>query len=243
MKTVLKGELSVDEQEGDLVRRVREYADRKVARFLDGTARPPFIVAMDLGARLPGVDPARVALFTISEWEPSVPAPPADLQGDAEELARHYQESGNPTDWLRGMPNNALCHSAVVAGFRGPNTHFVGRAPQLPVVLTVAQRALLDGDADATLIVAFDLVGDDPNPPPDLAASRAAAIALVPSDDSDGTVFVSFDALKDDGRSARMALTDVINEAARLRRDNAEAVIEVTLPAHELTSAGPERSA
>ena len=142
----------------DLRAAAKSLADRKVVRFLDEVSTPPFLVAMQL-LRGPGstIDPATVGLFTTSAWEGDV-ATPTGLEdaSDPDRVVRYYLDESNPTDWLRAMPNDALCQAAIVGGIRGPNTHFVGGPAALMHCLVTAERAVADGAASAAIVVAFD---------------------------------------------------------------------------------------
>lgn len=139
-------------------------ADRKVMRFLDMVSLPAFVascVLLDVAGEAPA---NRKGLFTISAWEADVTASAELAAGGAERLVKHYLEESNPTDWLRAMPNNALCQVAIVTGLRGPNAHFVGGGAVTMHALTIAMQALDDGAADLAVVVAFDQLGTADEP-------------------------------------------------------------------------------
>ncbi len=182
MVTILSSFLS-SEQPDDPRPRLRQLADRKVTRFLEGPATAPFLAALEAYKRSGLSDPSEIALFTVSEWEPSVPEPPTPTDGRSDSqawLARHYQENGNPSEWLRAMPNNALCQMAIAARFRGPNAHLVGWAPALRFAFLMAEQAMDRGAASAAVVVAYDVVGPMLHPAVDVTTTLAAAVVVGP---------------------------------------------------------------
>ncbi|MGP4115086.1 hypothetical protein ACTWP5_29815 [Streptomyces sp. 4N509B] len=153
----------------DLEKRTRARAPRKVNRLLERALYAPFVAATELLDRAadraadgaaPPLDRENVALYTVSNWDPSIPIPdyasePApDL---VERLSTFYIRPANPTDWLCRMPNNPLCNVAITAGLRGPSMHYIGGADALSLLTTVAASTVASGMASAALLVAFDL--------------------------------------------------------------------------------------
>lgn len=176
-----------DELPEDLRARAKELGDRKILRLLDAASYAPFVAAVEacrlaLSAGEASMD--RVALFTVSSWDPSVPAPPFPLDEApdlAHRLSRHFYQPENPSDWLRRMPNNPLCQVAIATGLRGPNMHFVGDASSLVLALAYTEQAFADDDADLALVVAYDQADGGRHLTPELGPSRAAAVALARS--------------------------------------------------------------
>jgi hypothetical protein len=137
----------------------REFANRKVMRFLDDVALKPFITIVELRNRFPDVDPHEVAVFTISTWEADVVNPdvtPGPGESQAYAMSRHLYEHGNPTEWLRHMPNNTICQAAISREVRGANAHYAGDGASVIHSLLVADQALVTGDARVAIVAAFD---------------------------------------------------------------------------------------
>lgn len=138
----------------------KQRAPRKVFRFLDEVSAPPFVVGVSLLERAAVVAPDKIAVYTVSRWEAPVLRPTiAGDDGSEHQLARYYLDSSNPTDWLRSMPNNALCQIAIVTGFQGPNIHFVGDGTAVAQTFSIADFVLERGQAEVAAVVGFDVDG------------------------------------------------------------------------------------
>jgi hypothetical protein len=157
---------------------------RKVFKMLDRMAIPPFVAGLLLHQRHEWAIPDRVGVYTISGWDPATPAP----AGPAAALtpADFYLHPPGVTDYLRRMPNNAICQMAITTKMRGPNVHFVGGADSLALLTSLAAAAISDGAADAAVITAFDPPDADRAALPDDADAIAAAFLLQPAGAVDG---------------------------------------------------------
>jgi hypothetical protein len=164
----------------------RRFGDRRLLRFLDLTSLSPFLALLEAYGENPVCSPDRVALFTVSGWDPGVPRPPFEVH-DAPEmqlrLSAHYLESANPTGWLHMMSNAALCQAAIAGGLRGPNAHYVGGAEALRQALVVALRTLQEESAGLAILCAYDPPPGHETARPDAVASRAVAIGLAAGDE------------------------------------------------------------
>ena len=152
------GVFGPDELPDDLSGYARENAHRKVNRLLERISLAPFVAGHSLYRRLPIGDPDRVALLTVSGWDPDTVEPaPADGQLSAAELSSFYLHPKGIGDYLQRMPNNPICQLSIAAGFRGPNVHYTGEVESLTLMATVAACHLLDGSADCAMLLAFDV--------------------------------------------------------------------------------------
>ncbi|HEX4225730.1 MAG TPA: hypothetical protein VHZ97_25425, partial [Pseudonocardiaceae bacterium] len=127
------------------------------------------------------IDVERFALYTVSNWDPSVPIPDYAEQDEpdlVERLSRFYTHPANPTDWLRRMPNNPLCNICITTGFRGPTMHYTGGADSLSLLSTVAISTLANNSASAAMVVAFDLPEGNQHLLAEESDSSAAAVLL-----------------------------------------------------------------
>lgn len=181
--------IAADELPPALRSYAKEQAGRKVIRMLDRMSLAPFAAAMALNARRNWKDRDRVGLFTVSGWDPTTPVPAvlgqASDSGLAASLAiRYYLHPPGVSDYLRRMPNNAICQIAIATQFRGPNVHFTGGADSLALITALAASAISDNAADAVIVVAFDPADEDRAALPDDADSSAAAFVLAPSDNA-----------------------------------------------------------
>jgi hypothetical protein len=173
----------------DLLAEARTFASRKVLRFLDAASLPPFVAAHRAYQGRPSCPPDRVALFTVTGWDPTAPSAPFAVADDAagrRALSQYFLEAADPTGWLRMMTNNALCQVSIAVGFRGPNAHFVGGADVLRQAIVVASQNLMQGSADLAIVVAFDPPAGHEHAPPATATTAAAAVSLrvVPAADA-----------------------------------------------------------
>lgn len=176
--------LSSDDVSGDLVQYCKKASQRKVTRLLERAFYAPYATAVELHAQHGSGDLDRVALFTVSAWDPGIPVPD-DAFGDdpdrVERLSHFYTHPANPTDWLRRMPNNPLCNIAITTMFRGPCLHYIGGADALSMLTVIALSTLADGSADSALVVAFDLPAGAEHALAHESDSSAAAVILGPS--------------------------------------------------------------
>lgn len=221
--------VAANELPDDLRARARELGDRKVNRLLDVATRAPFVAAVEAFNLAPAAPPERVALFTVSGWDPSVPSPPFDLEPSPElcrRLSRHFYQPEDPSDWLRRMPNSPLCQVAIATGLRGPNMHFVGDADSVALVLAYTGQAFVDDDADIALVVAYDQADGGRHLPPDRGATGAAVVVLTRDDNADdGAALVDAVAAAAPGTSALGAL-----DAAIAALPHRGAVLSATTP-------------
>jgi hypothetical protein len=181
--------IASDELPAELRSYAKEQAGRKVIRMLDRISLAPFAAAMALNARQTWKDLDRVGLFTVSGWDPATPVP-ASLARDpdsgtaASPASHYYLHPPAVTDYLRRMPNNAICQIAIATQFRGPNVHFTGGADSLALITALAASAIRDNAADAAVVIAFDPPDGDRAALPDGADSAAAAFVLACSGDA-----------------------------------------------------------
>jgi len=178
--------IGADELPAGLRTYAKEQAGRKVIRMLDRISLAPFVAAMALHARQDWPDLDRVGLFTVSGWDPATPVPaqlvPQSPSETATSAAIHYYlHPAGVSDYLRRMPNNAICQIAIATQFRGPNVHFTGGADSLALITALAASAITDRAADAVVVVAFDPPEGDQAALPDDADSTAAAFVLAPA--------------------------------------------------------------
>lgn len=143
----------------------KAMARRPVSKLLDRAFYGVFLAALQLHEKLPeGTDLSKVGLYTVGNWDPSVPIPdfasePApDL---VEKLSHFYTHPMNPTDWLRRMPNNPICNIAITTGYMGPCLHFTGDATSLSMLATVAAASVADGQSETAMLLAFDMVAGE----------------------------------------------------------------------------------
>jgi hypothetical protein len=178
---VIEAAVRSDELPGDRLSVARRFADRKAMRFLDQTSVAPFIAAMTALEVLSAPDATDLGLFTVSAWDPGVPRPPFALDNTVaveERLARHYCKPDNPTDWLRRMPNNAVCQIAIASGLRGPNVHFVGRRTTVCLAAAIAAQTLADRAASRVLLLGYDLAPGHEHESTGDAVADAAIVVL-----------------------------------------------------------------
>jgi hypothetical protein len=198
-------------------------------RFLDRTSLPPFIAAIEVYKRNPVCAPDDVALFTVSGWDPAVPDPPFainDSLASLEQMSRFVYETVNPTRWLRGMSNNALCQAAIAGGFRGPNAHFVGGSSSLWQTLVLARQTLHERAAELTIVVAYDAPPVERREIPGQAHTGATAIGLMLSPNA----AIDAGALIDNARalaSARLGAVDVLEHVIELIDEASPAPVSV----------------
>lgn len=152
---------------------------RKVFKMLDRMTIPPFVAGLLLYHRHEWADPDRAGVYTISGWDPATPVPTGPMA--ALSPADFYLHPPGVCDYLRRMPNNAICQLAIATQMRGPNVHFAGGAASLALLTSLAATAITDGAADATVIVAFDPPGVRRDALPDDADAIAAAFLLQPA--------------------------------------------------------------
>lgn len=175
--------LGRDEMPEDLAEYSRKTSKRKVTRLLERVFYAPYVAALELHARHGFGELDRVALFTVSSWDPTVPVPDyaeIDTPDRVERLSHFYTHPANPTDWLRRMPNNPLCNIAITTMFRGPCMHYIGGADALSLLTSVALGTLADGSADSAIVVAFDLPAGRQHLLAHEGDSAAAAVLLGP---------------------------------------------------------------
>lgn len=181
------GFLSAGDLPEDLEGQAKKGVPRKVSRLLERAFYAPFVAAVELHRRSEQeeVDLERFALFSVSNWDPSIPVPDYALQDTpdrVERLSHFYTHPANPTDWLRRMPNNPLCNISITTGFRGPTMHYTGGADSLAMLTTVALSTLANGSSSAAIVVAFDLPDGDEHLLAEESDSVAAAVLLSASD-------------------------------------------------------------
>ena len=172
-----------DELPDDLAGYSKRASQRKVTRLLERAFYAPYVAALELNDRYGSGDPDRVALFTVSAWDPTIPVPDyaeQETPDRIEQLSRYYTHPANPTDWLRRMPNNPLCNIAITTTFRGPCIHYIGAADALSMLTSVALSTLADGSADSAVVVAFDLPAGQEHLLAHEGDSAAAAVLLKP---------------------------------------------------------------
>lgn len=173
--------LNSNELPEDLGGYCKAASQRKVTRLLERAFYAPYAAALELHARHGFGELDRVALFTVSAWDPSIPVPEYAFGADAdrvERLSHFYTHPANPTDWLRRMPNNPLCNIAITTMFRGPCLHYIGGADALSMLTVIALSTLADGSADSALVVAFDLPAGAEHALAHESDSSAAAVLL-----------------------------------------------------------------
>lgn len=170
----------------DLRKHAKAGVPRKVARLLERAFYAPFIAAMRLHERLgEDTDLERFALFTVSNWDPSIPVPDYATEQSPDRvrrLSQFYMHPANPTDWLRRMPNNPLCNISITTGYRGATMHYTGGAESLSLLTTVAESTLANGTASGAMILAFDLPGGSEHLLAEDSGSLAAAVVIAPSE-------------------------------------------------------------
>lgn len=171
----------------DLRKHAKRGVPRKVGRLLERAFYAPFIAATSLHERLEeGTDLERFALFTVGNWDPSIPMPDFAEEESPDRLERmshFYTHPANPTDWLRRMPNNPLCNICITTGYRGPTMHYTGGAESLSLLTTVAISTLTNGSAGGAMIVAFDLPHGREHQLADESGSSATAVVISPGDE------------------------------------------------------------
>ncbi|NKY97189.1 hypothetical protein [Nocardiopsis alborubida] len=169
----------------DLRSHAKSGVPRKVGRLLERAFYAPFIAARRLHERLgEGTDLERFALFTVSNWDPSIPVPDyatEEAPDRVERLSRFYMHPANPTDWLRRMPNNPLCNICITTGYRGATMHYTGGAESLSLLTTVAMSTLANGTSSGAMIIAFDLPSGNEHVLAEESSSLASAVVLMPS--------------------------------------------------------------
>lgn len=188
----------------------RQRADKKIMRFLDPLAAPAFLAAALTVDRAGGIaDPERCAIFTVSRRDPDYAQPelPEQWARGAEGVATYYQSLSVPTDWLRTMTNNVLCHVAVAHRLRGPNMHLTGDVAALLAVIGLAGDALAHQEVSAALVVCFDVAnGDDHG----VTVHGHAAAVLLTGDDGAAPVELLAAALPSPGTRPTDALDQLI---------------------------------
>lgn len=198
--------------------RAREYASRKVLRFLDAASLAPFVAAASLYRRAPVAAPEDVALYTVGGWDGDMPDQPFVPDGSAEQdarLSRHILEGANPVDWLRMLSNNALCQVSISEGFRGPNLHLVGDAASAAQVISVAAADLAAGAAGQALVVAYDTRPEHRHHPSGRAPTRAAGLSLAPVPDDGRDDLAPLLELADSLAGTSDSALDVVSRCAR----------------------------
>jgi hypothetical protein len=170
----------------DLEKHAKVGIPRKVGRLLERAFYAPFVAATELHRRTDvGADLESFALFSVSNWDPSIPVPAfaaEDAPDLVERLSHFYTHPANPTDWLRRMPNNPLCNICITTGFRGPTMHYTGDADALSMMTVVAASTLEAGTASAAIVVAFDLPPGAEHRLAEDSDSTACAVLLVRDD-------------------------------------------------------------
>jgi len=170
-----------DGNEEDLRQQAKNTAPRKLARFLDAVSYAPFVATSRVFDRLAEVDPADVALYSVSSWDGDMPEQPfvsdGSWAGDGK-LSQHILGDANPVTWLRMLANNPLCQVSIARGFRGPNAHFVGGWTALEQALVAAEDDLLTGAAQAAIVVAYETRPGDWFQPSGSALTSALAVAF-----------------------------------------------------------------
>lgn len=177
--------LGHDELPEDLAAYAKKTAQRKVGRLLDRGFYAAFAAACELHKLKGTEDLDRVALYTVSGWDPSIPVPDFAYEDAPDVVARlshFYTHPANPSDWLRRMPNNPICNIAITTGFRGPCLHYIGDADALSMITTVAVSSLADGSADSALVVAFDMPDGQNSLLAHEGDARAAGVLLAAGD-------------------------------------------------------------
>jgi hypothetical protein len=194
------GVFSPDELPADLRGYAKANAHRKVNRLLERISLAPFAAGHSLYQRLPIGEPDRVALLTVSGWDPDTPEPEPTGGGlSPAELSSFYLHPKGVGDYLQRMPNNPICQLSIAAGFRGPNVHYTGGVESLELMATVAVSHLADGSSDCAILLAFDVERQHQHALPDTADSVAAAVLLAPADtgpDDFGSVAELVDTLR-----------------------------------------------
>ncbi|MGH3548696.1 MAG: hypothetical protein ACRDQU_11425 [Pseudonocardiaceae bacterium] len=176
------GALGAGELPDDLRRYARENAHRKVNRLLERVSLAPFAAGLSLYRHQPIGELDRVALLTVSSWDPDTPEPePVAAQPSEAELSSFYLHPKGVGDYLQRMPNNPICQLSIAGGFRGPNVHYTGEVDSLALMTVVAASHLVDGNADCALLVAFDVADEHRHLLPDTVDSTAAAVLLAPA--------------------------------------------------------------
>lgn len=202
----------------------KEFASRKVLRFLDAASLAPFVAVASLYRRAPAAAPEDVALYTLGGWDGDMPDPwfvPDGSAAQDAELSEHILEGANPIAWLRMLSNNALCQVSISEGFRGPNLHLVGDSHAAAQMISVAAADLSSGAAEQALIVAYDTRPERRNHPSGRAPTRASALSLVPSpegaDDDIGRLLELADSLAGTEESALAVVRRCAEEFALVR--------------------------
>jgi hypothetical protein len=175
--------LGSDELPDDLRDYAKKASKRKVSRLLDRVFYAPYVAAVELHERHGFGELDRVALYTVSGWDPSIPVPDyagEDTPDRVRKLSHFYTHPANPTDWLRRMPNNPICNIAITTEFRGPCLHYIGDAEALSLLTSIAISSIADGSADAALVVAFDLPDGERHLLAHEGDSGAAAVLIGP---------------------------------------------------------------
>ncbi|HEV3362082.1 MAG TPA: hypothetical protein VG247_35165 [Pseudonocardiaceae bacterium] len=185
----VRSAISSTELPEDLAAHAKAGVPRKVSRLLERAFYAPFVAATELAKRVTdgpdAPDLERFALFSVSNWDPSIPIPDyagQDAPDLVERLSHFYTHPANPTDWLRRMPNNPLCNVCITTGFRGPTMHYTGGADALAMMATVAISTLANETASAAILVAFDLPDGDESLLAEQSDSTAAAVLLLPEE-------------------------------------------------------------
>ncbi|WP_020667191.1 hypothetical protein [Amycolatopsis nigrescens] len=165
----------------DLRRYAKENAHRKINRLLERVSLAPFVAGLSLYRREPVGEPDRVALLTVSGWDPDTPEPAEPAESSEAALSDFYLHPKGVGDYLQRMPNNPICQLSIAGGFRGPNVHYTGGVDSLALMTTVAASHITDGSSDCALLVAFDVAEQDVHALPDTVDSTAAAVLLAPA--------------------------------------------------------------
>ncbi|SDZ00030.1 hypothetical protein SAMN05421504_108198 [Amycolatopsis xylanica] len=175
--------LGSDELPEDLREYSKKASQRKVSRLLDRVFYAPYVAAVELHKQHGFGELDRIALYTVSGWDPSIPVPDyafEDAPDRVEKLSHFYTHPANPTDWLRRMPNNPICNIAITTLFRGPCMHYIGDAESLSMLTSIAISTVADGSADAAIVVAFDLPEGEQHLLAHEGDSSAAAVLIGP---------------------------------------------------------------
>ena len=173
-----------EELPADLAGYAKKNAHRKVNRLLERVSVAPFAAGLSLYRSHPVGDPDRVALLTVSGWDPDTPVAAGDELTE-QQRGEHYLRPTGVGGYLQRMPNNAICQLSIAGGFRGPNVHYTGGVDSLALLVTVALGHLADGSSDCALVVAYDVPEEQRHALPDTADANAAAVLLAPQSEGD----------------------------------------------------------
>ncbi len=80
----------------------------------------------------------------------------AKAKGDMWVFGEELTSTVTPMWLLRTLPNNVLCYSGVITGFKGPNANFTSHSASGALAILEAARLLREGEADRALVIGYD---------------------------------------------------------------------------------------